>query len=160
MNYSSVVARYRRGAGRCGGPPGIRVGSVARETSLRICRVPGSAVGFRGVPAPARPPPTQALRRQIKILANARKSVSDMPGRLVDDRDDLGIRQATRPDDAEDADDLVAVGVGRRDQRALAHLGHRILLADRHAQPIVPGELCHEVRETLLLLEGPEQLAG
>src|SRR2546422_6745955 len=52
------------------------------------------------------PPPTQALRRQIEILTDAGESVRDVPSRLVDDGDDLGVRQPPRPDDAEDADDL------------------------------------------------------
>src|SRR2546426_122622 len=105
------------------------------------------------------PPPTQALRRQIEILTDAGESVRDVPSRLVDDGDDLGVRQPPRPDDAEDADDLVAVGIGRGDQRALAHLRYRVFLADRHVHPLAVGEHRHQVGEALLLLEGPEQLA-
>src|SRR5215470_8947851 len=98
------------------------------------------------------PPQAQALRGQIQILADSRKSVGDVSSRLVDDRNDLGIGQPARSDDAQNADDLIAIGVGRSDQRALAHLGYRILFADRHAEPVVAGELGHQVGEAFLLL--------
>src|SRR5207237_1143557 len=116
-------------------------------------------LNYSSVPCAAPDAGPTTLRRQVEILADARQGVGHVAGGLVDDRDDVRVGQTPGTDDTEDADDLVPVEVGRGDQRAPAHLGERVLLADRDTEPLVRGERGHEVGEPLLLLEGAEQLA-
>src|SRR5215470_18408897 len=101
MNYSSAASRSRQG----------RVGGVRGEVPPRVlCRYGAEAASLEEGPPSRRwgagrggstspltpldpPPQAQALRGQIQILADSRKSVGDVSSRLVDDRNDLGIGQ-------------------------------------------------------------------
>ena len=65
--------------------------------------------------------------------------------------------QSERAPCAEDAQDLPAVGIGRGDQTALAHLFDRVLPTDHDLHPPLLGHAGQEVDEPRLVLEGLEK---
>src|SRR5439155_1766152 len=100
-----------------------------------------------------------ARRRAFSASASARSRRSCVSSRWRRSSSTSGPRAWAASADAEDADHLIVVEVRRGDQRALAHLGVRVLLADHDAQPLALGEHGHEVGEALLLLERAQEVA-
>src|SRR2546426_4370499 len=94
---------------------------------------------------------------EVEVLTDARERLRHLPRRLVHDRHPLGGGRAAGPDDTEDAQHLIAVEVGGGDERAFAHRADGVLLADGDAHASVARQRGHEVRQPLLLLEGPQQ---
>ncbi len=81
-------------------------------------------------------------------------------GHAVDERDDPFVGDALGPDDAQSAQDLVAVAVVREDQGTVLDVGQVGLGADQDLDPVQADEIREQPDERRLLLElleeGPE----
>src|SRR6266436_2409960 len=113
------------------------------------------------LPRPAKrlPGPAERLPGKVKLSLHPRQRVGDETRGLVHDGDDVAVGHATRPDHAEYAQHLPAVGVRGGDEAAFPHLLDRVFPADEDLHTALLRHAGQEVHQARLVLEGLEQPA-